>query len=578
MPTHFSKEAGPKRTERIKYLQAYLEAYSRRGKKAAAYREVAEKYGITKSKIQELVRRWQPGEGTTVRMHGHHKLSLVEEMTAVGLILGMANISKPLDIKSFLKIMNKRHKSDGKKLGRDWSRGFLQRWSNFVSLKKTQLISVGRSRPDNLGVVEAFVQFQADFNEKFYQPAKTTFNVDESRVSVNEAKKTGKRLGSATFTKGGTKGKRDKQYCSVIPFINALGETISVFYVLPTTPGQTEVHVPTFTSARDGTAYREYYLMTSTGYTNDTCFVQMMAQFEKDFHLIHPGLRAVVYMDRLGSHCTGELLSTLEGKQVWVVLLPAGTTQFLQPLDDAVFALFKKLLLAYRDEDMNAEPLQRGVQDHTLLSAMLRALKESLKPAVIKTSFARTGIYPWNPELILSNARAAFPNADSVGADLPSPTKKMIVAIIEATPRSKEVAVTPFRKHRLESSQIFILDDFVARNNEYYENKEKEEADRRKKAREKKEAAEKRHRDVAEQKKIRLEEREEKKRRKEQENEEKAKRARQSKCHFCEAAWKASTLWLWCDDCDDYGYCPKCQKDPDRTAAFDQHEAEHENL
>jgi len=167
--------------------------------------------------------------------------------------------------------------------------------------------------------------------------------VDKSRVSLNDAEKAGRRFGSKAYSKEGTKGKRDKTHCSVVPFVNAARDTISVFYVLASTDGQNDVYVPHHTNQRDGTGYREYHMVTQTGYTNGECFKHMMAQFEKKFHMVYPGLRAVVYMDRLGSHCTAELKVALEEKQVAVVLFPPGTTQFLQPLDDAVFALFKNL-------------------------------------------------------------------------------------------------------------------------------------------------------------------------------------------------------------------------------------------
>ena len=108
--------------------------------------------------------------------------------------------------------------------------------------------------------------------EKFYHPAHATFNVDESRVSLTS-------FGSKAYSKGGTKGKRDKTHCSVVPFVNAAGDTISVFYVLVSTDGQNDVYVPHHTNQRDGTGYREYYMVTQTGCTNGECFKHMMALF-----------------------------------------------------------------------------------------------------------------------------------------------------------------------------------------------------------------------------------------------------------------------------------------------------------
>ena len=49
---------------------------------------------------------------------------------------------------------------------------------------------------------------------------------------------------------------------------------------------------------------------------------------------------------------------------------------------------------------MAADPLRIAVADNTLLTAMMRALKESLEPGPIVASFANTGVYPWNSEKI----------------------------------------------------------------------------------------------------------------------------------------------------------------------------------
>ena len=45
---------------------------------------------------------------------------MAEEMLTVGLILGMANISKPLNIQELLKILNARYAKDGKRMKETW--------------------------------------------------------------------------------------------------------------------------------------------------------------------------------------------------------------------------------------------------------------------------------------------------------------------------------------------------------------------------------------------------------------------------------------------------------------------------
>jgi hypothetical protein len=153
----------------------------------------------------------------------------------------------------------------------------------------------------------------------------------------------------------------------------------------------------------------------------------------------------------------------------------------------------------------------------------------------------------------------------------------MIIAIIEASPRSDKTKVSKFRKHKMESGKLFLLDDIVRHDAQYKEARRKEEEEKKAKAQARKETAEANRQMKVDQKKQREEARQDKKRKQEQENQQKAKRARQASCSYCTAKWKGSSQWLWCDDCDDVGICPHCQKDNITLNSFQTHEESHKN-
>ena len=459
MAPKLSKFYGSKRNEKFKILSSYLEARERTKFKKEALQAVAGEYGFTFTKVQNLVQRYNPDKEAHLRLHKRNTLTFEQEARAVGIILGMANIAKPLDINGFLAIMEKLHEPEKLTFGRKWFSGFLSRWSKQISRSHTLLISAGRSSPNNLQAVKQFIKFLDDYEPRIGAPATAVFNVDETRVALNEAKRAGVRLVSKAYRKSGTRGKREHQHSSIVPFVSAAGEGISVFYVLASKPGEKLVSVPHFKSLRDHTSYREYFLITPTGYTNNEVFPAMVAQFEEDFHRLYPGVRALVYLDRLGSHTTKQLLATIEGKMVSLVLFPAGTTQFLQPLDDAVFGLFKTKLRMHRDRLLTANPLRCLMAENALLTAMMLAIHESLTPAPIKASFLKTGIYPWNPEKILAAARLAYPDVDFVDPELPDPTQQVIAAIQAASPQDNKVVLSRFRRHQLDQGRIYTLEE-----------------------------------------------------------------------------------------------------------------------
>lgn len=231
---------------------SYLEARERTKFKKEALQAVADEYGFTFTKVQNLVQRYNPDKEAHLRLHKRNTLTFEQEARAVGIILGMANIAKPLDINGFLAIMEKLHEPEKLTFGRKWFSGFLSRWSKQISRSHTLLISAGRSSPNNLQAVKQFIKFLDDYEPRIGAPATAVFNVnvDETRVALNEAKRAGVRLVSQAYRKSGTRGKREHQHSSIVPFVSAAGEVISVFYVLAK-PGEKLVSVPHLKSLRD---------------------------------------------------------------------------------------------------------------------------------------------------------------------------------------------------------------------------------------------------------------------------------------------------------------------------------------
>ena len=101
------KQAAEKRAKKEKIFELYLDALDELKQKKLAYQQVADECNVTARTVKELVLRYQPKSGTPLRMHGNNRLDYEQESLVVGLILGMANISKPLNVSSLLKILQK---------------------------------------------------------------------------------------------------------------------------------------------------------------------------------------------------------------------------------------------------------------------------------------------------------------------------------------------------------------------------------------------------------------------------------------------------------------------------------------
>lgn len=79
--------------------------------------------------------------------------------------------------------------------------------------------------------------------------------------------------------------------------------------------------------------------------------------------------------------------------------MPAHTTQLLQPLDVGVFGAFKAKYRSMTASACRDRPYYTLKKD--MFPQMYKACQTLVvSPTLIKDSFAKTGIYPFNPEAI----------------------------------------------------------------------------------------------------------------------------------------------------------------------------------
>jgi len=541
-----------------------------------AFEHISSTTRYSYSRIKKMWQRRKIDKDGRLEYHGHTRLTRRQEEGLLGLALGRAAMSQPLSIERFLAIVNNIH-SQGKKLEpftRKWLTGFLDRHRALLNLDKSRLLAPNRSNEGNLGHVLSLIDFHTDFLLTHHFPPWARLNVDESRVTVADARGAGQRLVKRGYRQHGTRAKRESSYMSVVPFVSAAGETIVVFYVLPLPSETGTIHVPHEIGRSLRGSYECFYMFTETGYTNRETFRIMIKKFEEIFNRRYPGLEHILYMDRLSNHVDEHVLETLSSNGGHGVCFPVGTTHFIQPLDDVVFALFKSLLKSERDELLDALETGPSRGASPILVALVPAIRGALTPAAIQRSFRDTYIYPWFPERLGARAREAYPDPNFDHPELGTTGNEIYQAVLSTTPKPKNAAVTPFKAHKALSSGLFHLDDIVAEEKRYEAEKAEKEAEKKQKKEERQQAIALRQEEREAQKKRKENEHAERQELKRQAQAKKAKSAAETTCSFCRSRWQGGQGWLWCDNCPTYLICPKCQKDPHQFSIFDTHDKE----
>ena len=86
-------------------------------------------------------------------------------------------------------------------------------------------------------------------------------------------------------------------------------------------------------------------------------------------------------------------------------LLPANTLHFLQPLDEKIFANFKRTLRSMANMMMKNVAVTNRELMHMFFTIAYDAEREDLTLGVIMGSFKATGVYPFDPKRIMQLAK-----------------------------------------------------------------------------------------------------------------------------------------------------------------------------
>jgi len=131
----------------------------------------------------------------------------------------------------------------------------------------------------------------------------------------------------------------------------------------------------------------------------------VMAKFCELWTTQHPGLNAWLFGEQLGAHIDESIVARSMQQHVFMWFFAANTSHFLQPLHCTPFAVLKKKLKELCTDSLSQALFTKEHKKSLLSSIVFEAIKESFTPEVIKSSFKRTGVWPWDPELIQRNAQ-----------------------------------------------------------------------------------------------------------------------------------------------------------------------------
>lgn len=168
-----------------------------------------------------------------------------------------------------------------------------------------------------------------------------------------------------------------------------------------------------------------------------------MKVFEEETRGKAKGEHRLLLVDGHNSHYTIPFLLHARLSMIHVLCYPAHATHIYQGLDVVIFAILKLLLGQERDKLLR--DTGKAINKSNFLSVISNAYTRALTPGNIRTAFRKTGIHPFNPDVVTPDMLAPSKET-SLESHLPvetSESTKVFAGMLRKLQAAEEVESDP---------------------------------------------------------------------------------------------------------------------------------------
>jgi len=139
--------------------------------------------------------------------------------------------------------------------------------------------------------------------------------------------------------------------------------------------------------------------VSDTSYSNDNLALKRLSHFEAFSAKCQVRSWRLLILDGHDSHSTREFITFRDEHQILLFCLPSHCTHLLQPLDVVVFQPYKH----YHSEAVDTATRTGCSQFDKIefFTAIESIRTQTFKPTTILSAFRKTGLWPFNPDIVL---------------------------------------------------------------------------------------------------------------------------------------------------------------------------------
>ncbi|GKU08467.1 unnamed protein product [Fusarium langsethiae] len=275
---------------------------------------------------------------------------------------------------------------------RSWARRFMRRHKDQFRARKSTTRDASRKSMQDRGRIEQWYQAYDDWVTEDGVLPENTWNFDETGFMVGYLQKgiivwTFHEVNDVILTDS-----HDTVLVTVVEAISATGKVIDPFIIL------SGVMIP-LKWVQNSLPENTVITTTPTGYTNDIVAIEWMEHFEKLTRPTDPTQKRLLLLDGCESHFTDGIFAIAQQSNIELFPFPPHLTHKLQPCDVGMFNSYKwwHQQILYREVADCTTQFNKTDFLYYLSEVRGRVFKEE----VIREAWRKTGIYPFDPSIVL---------------------------------------------------------------------------------------------------------------------------------------------------------------------------------
>ncbi|KAL8377084.1 hypothetical protein RB595_007971 [Gaeumannomyces hyphopodioides] len=150
---------------------------------------------------------------------------------------------------------------------------------------------------------------------------------------------------------------------------------------------------------------------SESGWTDDLVALEWLDHFLENTKPSAPTDYRLLLIDNHGSHLTFPFWKKCQRAKVVLFPLPPHTTHKLQPLDVGIFSAYKRA----HQTDLSRQ-IELGAADYDrpeFLDGLKNMRRRAFKVSTVKSAWAKCGLSPFNPQVVLDNLEDPLTSAKS---------------------------------------------------------------------------------------------------------------------------------------------------------------------